>query len=132
VTGDLWSPYPPDGLRHCALLYDDEAGYLDGILGAVRTARAAAEPVMVTVPAQRMTLVRSALPADDGVVLADMSSMGRNPAAIIPATLSTFVSRHPGRVTIVGESLWPGRAPATYPRCVEHEAISTSPSPGTS
>ncbi|MEH0936976.1 anti-sigma factor RsbA family regulatory protein [Micromonospora psammae] len=114
----------PDGLRHDALFYDDDRGYLDAITGFVAQGRAAGEPVLVAVPADRLARVGPTLGAADGVTLADMSALGRNPAAIIPAVLRDFVHRHSGRRSwIVGESLWPGRPAATYRHCAEHEAM---------
>lgn len=112
------------GLRHDALLYADDHDYLDAITAFVAAGRAADEPVLVAVPAYRLGQVGTALGAFAGVTLADMSAMGRNPAAIIPTALRDFVHRFPGRrLRIVGESLWPGRRPAAYRHCVEHEAM---------
>ncbi|MGK5442380.1 anti-sigma factor RsbA family regulatory protein [Micromonospora sp. URMC 105] len=112
------------GLRHDALLYAGDEDYLDAIRAFVAAGRAADEPVLVAVPAHRLTQVGAVLGASAGVTLADMSTMGRNPAAIIPTALREFVHRFPGRrLRIVGESLWPGRRPAAYRHCVEHEAM---------
>lgn len=112
------------GLRHDALLYTDDQDYLDAIRAFVAAGRAADEPVLVAVPAHRLSQVGAVLDAPAGVTLADMSAMGRNPAAIIPNALREFVHRFPGRrLRIVGESLWPGRRPAAYRHCVEHEAM---------
>lgn len=125
VTGDGGSSYPPDGLRHDALLYADDRDYLDGIRAFVTDGRAAGEPVLVAVPTHRLAPVRDALAGlDDEVEFADLAVLGRNPAAIIPTTLHRFVRRFPGRrLRIIGESLWPERPSATYPHCVEHEAV---------
>ncbi|MCI4065332.1 MEDS domain-containing protein [Micromonospora sp. R77] len=124
VTGDgRSSSYPPDGLRHDALLYDDDRDYLDAIRAFVADGRARGEPVLVAVPTHRLAPVRSALAALDGVEFADLAVLGRNPAAIVPTALHRFVRRFPGRrLRIIGESLWPERPPATHRHCVEHEA----------
>ncbi|MGC1209734.1 MAG: sensor histidine kinase [Micromonospora sp.] len=124
MTGDDRSPFPPEGLRHDALLYDHDREYLDGVRDFVAAGRAAGEPVLVAVPTDRLPLVRPILDAFDGVEFADMAVIGRNPAAIIPATLRDFIDRFSGRrLRIVGESLWPGRRAAAYRHCVEHEAM---------
>lgn len=124
MTGDDRSPFPPEGLRHDAMLYDHDRDYLDGIRDFVAAGRAADEPVLVAVPSHRLPLVRPVLDGLGGVELADMAVIGRNPAAIIPATLRDFVDRFPGRrLRIVGEALWPGRPSAAYRHCLEHEAM---------
>ncbi|MEU1688821.1 anti-sigma factor RsbA family regulatory protein [Micromonospora sp. NPDC005707] len=123
-TGVDRSPFPEDGLRHDALFYADDRDYRAAVGGFVEAGRAAGEPVLVAVPTHRLSLVRPLLDLLDGVELADMAVIGRNPAAIIPTTLRSFVHRFPGRrVRVVGEPLWPGRRAAAYRHCVEHEAI---------
>lgn len=123
MTGDDRS-VPPPGLRHDALLYAHDRDYLDAVGAFVAAGRAAGEPVLVTVPTHRLPLVRPLLDPLDGVELADMAVVGRNPAAIIPSTLRDFVRRFSGRrVRLIGESLWPGRRTAVYPHCVAHEAM---------
>ncbi|MET8909618.1 sensor histidine kinase [Micromonospora sp. NPDC004551] len=118
------SPFPADGLRHDALLYADDRDYRAAVGEFVEAGLAAGEPVLVAVPTARLRLVGPLLDSLDGVELADMAVIGRNPAAIIATTLRGFVHRFPGRrVRVVGESLWPGRRPAAYRHCVEHEAI---------
>ncbi|WP_192579950.1 MEDS domain-containing protein, partial [Micromonospora sp. AMSO31t] len=123
-TGVDRSPFPEGGLRHDALFYADDRDYRAAVGEVVEAGRAAGEPVLVAVPTDRLSLVRPLLDPLDGVDLADMSVIGRNPAAIIATTLRDFVDRFPGRrVRIVGESLWPGRRPAAHRHCVEHEAM---------
>ncbi|NES30940.1 anti-sigma factor RsbA family regulatory protein [Micromonospora terminaliae] len=118
------SPFPEGGLRHDALFYADDRDYRAAVEEFVEAGRAAGEPVLVAVPTDRLHLVQPLLAPLDGVELADMAVIGRNPAAIIATTLRGFVHRFPGRrVRVVGESLWPGRRPAAYRHCVEHEAI---------
>ncbi|MGY0003182.1 anti-sigma factor RsbA family regulatory protein [Micromonospora sp. I033] len=124
MTGLDRSPFPDGGLRHDALLYAHDQDYLAAIGDFVEAGRAAGEPVLVAVPTHRLPLVRPLLDPLDGVELADMAVIGRNPATIIAATLRDLVHRFPGRrVRVVGESLWPGRRPAAYRHCVEHEVL---------
>ncbi|SBT37925.1 sensor histidine kinase [Micromonospora auratinigra] len=124
MTGAAGPPVPSSGLHHDALLYDHDLGYRDAIRDFVAAGRAAGEPVLVAVPGHRLALVRPLLDPLDEVECADMAVIGRNPATIIPAVLDGFARRFPGRpLRFVGESLWPGRRPAAYRHCVEHEAM---------
>ncbi|MET8834870.1 anti-sigma factor RsbA family regulatory protein [Micromonospora sp. NPDC004540] len=124
TTGGDRSTFPDAGLRHDALLYADDRDYRAAVAQFVEAGLAAGEPVLVAVPTDRLSLVRPLLDPLDGVELADMAVIGRNPGAIIATTLRSFVHRFPGRrVRVVGEPLWPGRRPAAYRHCVEHEAI---------
>ncbi|GGM94748.1 anti-sigma factor RsbA family regulatory protein [Streptomyces fuscichromogenes] len=116
----------PGPFRHPALFYRDEGEYLAGTVPFVRDALAAGDPVAVAVPAENLRLVRAALGADAGAVrFLDMREAGRNPGRIIPGVLHDFADAQPPgrRVRIVGEPVWPGRTPAEYPACVQHEAL---------
>lgn len=110
---------------HDALFYRDETEYLAGTLPVLRDSLAAGVPALVAVPAAQGTWVRQALGADaDRVTFLDMTIDGRNPNRIIPAVLQAFIEEHPGQpVAMIGEPVWPGRSPAEYPACVQHEAM---------
>jgi anti-sigma regulatory factor (Ser/Thr protein kinase) len=110
---------------HDALFYRDEADYLAGTVPLLRDSLAAGVPALVAIPAVRCGWVRDALRADaDRVRFIDMTIDGRNPNRIIPAVLQAFIDEHPGQaVAIVAEPVWPGRSPAEYPACVQHEAM---------
>jgi anti-sigma regulatory factor (Ser/Thr protein kinase) len=113
------------GLVHEAMLYRDDAEFLSGVVGQIRTALAADQPVMVELPGARGDLVRDALGADaDRVRFGDMTDHGRNPGRIIPGVMHDFIAGHLGRrVTIVAESTWASRSAPEYAACVEHEAL---------
>ncbi|MER5787173.1 anti-sigma factor RsbA family regulatory protein [Streptomyces sp. NPDC001980] len=116
----------PGPFAHPALFYRDEGEYLAGTVPFVRAALAAGDPVAVAVPGENLRLVRDALGADAGPVrFLDMREAGRNPGRIIPGVLHAFAdAQRPGRrVRIIGEPVWPGRTPAEYPACVQHEAL---------
>ncbi|MFI2640006.1 anti-sigma factor RsbA family regulatory protein [Streptomyces sp. NPDC018610] len=111
---------------HPALFYRDEEEYLAGTVPFVRAALAAGEPVAVAVPGENLRLIEAELGPDAGAVrLLDMREAGRNPGRIIPGVLRAFADAQPAgrRVRIVGEPVWPGRTPAEYPACVQHEAL---------
>ncbi|MGW3205237.1 anti-sigma factor RsbA family regulatory protein [Streptomyces sp. NPDC001135] len=120
---------PVDALQpfvHPALFYGDTEEYLAGTVPFVRDALAAGAPVAVAVPGDNLRLVRDALGADGAAVrFLDMREAGRNPGRIIPGVLRAFADAHPSgrRVHIIGEPVWPGRSPAEYPACVQHEAL---------
>ncbi len=110
---------------HPALLYRDDAEYLDGTVPFIRAGLAAGEPVAVAVPGRNLELLRTALGSDsDRVVMRDMTVAGRNPGRILPTVLLAFAGAHPGqRVRIIGEPIWAGRSPVEYPACAQHEAL---------
>ncbi|TDC09956.1 sensor histidine kinase [Nonomuraea longispora] len=110
---------------HPALLYRGEPEYVAATTAFVREGLAAGEPVAVAVPARNLALIEAALGPDARAVrLLDMGVAGRNPGRIIPAVLRDFADRHPdGHVRIIGEPVWPGRTPAEYPACAQHEAL---------
>jgi anti-sigma regulatory factor (Ser/Thr protein kinase) len=113
------------GFVHEALLYRDDAEYLSGVVGKIRAALAADQPVLVELPGGRAGLVRGALGSDaERVRFGDMTSHGRNPGSIIPGVMHDFVVGHSGRrVAIVAASTWATRTAPEYGACVEHEAL---------
>ncbi|MEV7226045.1 sensor histidine kinase [Polymorphospora sp. NPDC051019] len=115
---------PPRGSQwHEALFYTGDDDYLETTVPFVEAGLAAGEPVLIAVPAPGLHLLRR-FDGVEGVRLVDMVEAGRNPARIIPGVLHAFTASHPGRpVRVVGEPIWPGRAAADYPRCVQHEAL---------
>ncbi|NRQ36800.1 sensor histidine kinase [Nonomuraea sp. NN258] len=110
---------------HPALFYRGDREYVAATTAFVRDGLAAGEPVAVAVPARNLALIEDALGAESCLVtLLDMGEAGRNPGRIIPAVLRDFADRHPGvHVRIIGEPIWPGRSPAEYPACAQHEAL---------
>ena len=82
------------------------------------------EQVMVAVPGDRLRRVRHALGNDaDAVVLADMESVGANPARII-AAWAEFLHASGGRPSRgMGEPLWAGRRDAEVQECQLHESL---------
>jgi anti-sigma regulatory factor (Ser/Thr protein kinase) len=85
----------------------------------------AGEAVAVAVPGVKLALIRKELGRRAShVYMLDMTSVGRNPAWILPGVLLAFSQAHAGkRVRIVGEPVWPARSPAEYAGCIQHEAL---------
>ncbi|MBT2388304.1 MEDS domain-containing protein [Streptomyces sp. ISL-1] len=110
---------------HPALFYQNSQEYLAGTVPFIQKGLAAGEPVAVAVPGSNLELLRAELgKSAEAVQLIDMKAAGRNPGRIIPKVLLAFADAHPTRrVQIIGEPIWPGRTPAEYPACVQHEAL---------
>jgi anti-sigma regulatory factor (Ser/Thr protein kinase) len=112
------------GFHHLALFYRSSQEYLAALLAFVRASLAMAEPVFVAVPAPAGDLLRGSLgQAAEQVAFADMATLGRNPARIIPA-VSAFVDAHRDRrVRYVGEPAWPARSADELRETARHEAL---------
>jgi anti-sigma regulatory factor (Ser/Thr protein kinase) len=108
---------------HEALFYGGADGFLEGTVPFVREGLAADEPVLVAVPTDKVELLHGALNGESaGVLFADMTELGRNPARIIPAWRD-FVDERPGPVRGIGEPIWAGRSPAELTECQRHESL---------
>lgn len=115
------------GFVHSALLYHSQREYLDFVVRFVIEGLAMGEPVLVAVPGDTMALVHDELcageRAPDGLHLADITAVARNPSRFMTMA-GSFVEEHPGRrVRIVSEVLWPGRTAHERLACVQHEAL---------
>jgi anti-sigma regulatory factor (Ser/Thr protein kinase) len=130
MTIGVSEPYgasvPAEPFRHEALLYEGEDGFVVGCSEFVEAGRERGEPTLVVAGARKLDLLREALGSDaGGVLFADMASVGRNPARIIPAW-QAFVDEHaaPGvRLRGIGEPISPERAPDELAECERHEAL---------
>lgn len=109
---------------HEALLYRDEAAYVQAITTFAVDGVANGEPVALALPADKLATVSRAL-GDTAreVELVNMSAAGRNPGAILSGVLRAFADSHRGRVRVVGEPIWPERSAVEYVAAVEHEAL---------
>lgn len=109
---------------HTALFHQDLDGYLAGVGGFVRSALAAGEPVLVSVPGTRLDLLRESLgERGSEITWTDMTELGRNPGRVLGA-LHDFAERHAGRpARMVAEPVWPGRSPAELREAARHEAL---------
>ncbi|MBV9952309.1 MAG: MEDS domain-containing protein [Acidimicrobiia bacterium] len=115
-----------DPFRHEVLLYADETEYLAGTVPFVEAGLSAGEPVLVIVPQERLELLRTALPTTHPLLqMADMRTLGQNPARLIPAW--TDFARPllaEGRSTRgVGEPAWSARSADELAECAWHETL---------
>jgi len=111
------------GFRHEALIYRDRDEYLAGTVPFLRAGVEAGEPALVAVSRQNTALLEAELGDAGAVRFADMESLGRNPARIIPF-MQDFLDEHGGvPARAVSEPLWPGRAPAEVEECQRHDSL---------
>jgi anti-sigma regulatory factor (Ser/Thr protein kinase) len=112
--------------RHEAMFYSGDDAFLAGTVPFLTEAIAAEQPALVVVSEAHIDLLRSAIVrSGDYVFFADMSTVGRNPARIIPAWRK-FLDTHASdgrRVRGIGEPVWPARTPAEVVECHRHEAL---------
>lgn len=110
---------------HVAAFYTDDREYLDMVEPYVRDGLDQGDVVSVTVPPDKLGMLRDAL-SDvlASVTLSDMADIGRNPARGF-AVLGQLHEQHPGRrIRVVAEPIWPGgRSADHYPACVQNEAL---------
>src|SRR4051794_12105654 len=114
------------GIRHEALFYSGDDGFLAGTLPFIGEAVVRGKPIMVAVDAEKIELLNTKLNgAADRVAFADMRELGRNPALIISAW-QDFVAEHGGGdrpLRGIGEPVWPERTSAELAECERHEAL---------
>jgi anti-sigma regulatory factor (Ser/Thr protein kinase) len=112
------------GFRHEALIYRDAGEFLAATVPFLQIALEAGEPALVAVRSDNAALLKGELGAPAGAIrFADMETLGRNPARIIPFWRD-FVDEHGGGpVRGIGEPVWPGRGPAEIDECQRHESL---------
>lgn len=111
-------------LRHLALHYNGQPDYAAALLGFVRDSLARDEGLLIAVPGANAELLRAELgPESSRVTWMDMTSLGRNPARIIPAILAFVAQRQSRKITCVSEPVWPGRSAGERQETARHEAL---------
>lgn len=117
-------PEADGAFRHWALLYRGYQEYLAAVTEFVRVALGREEPVLAAVPGERIGQLERALgPVAPRVSFADITVLGRNPAAIIPA-IRAFADQHQGRrFSCLAEPAWPGRTDPEMVEAAKHEAL---------
>lgn len=125
LTATGTSSNEADPFDHLALLYADDAEFVERMAVFVGSRLAALEPVLVALPLNHLELVQERMAhAADEVRWVDMTDAGRNPGRILPGVLSAFADEHDGRrVSLVGECIWQGRSRDEYAAAVQHEAL---------
>jgi anti-sigma regulatory factor (Ser/Thr protein kinase) len=110
--------------RHEALIYEDADEFLAGTVPFLHAGLEAGEPALVAVGEVPRALLEEELGGEAAQVrFADMETLGRNPARIIPFWRQ-FVEEcggRPGRG--IGEPVWPGRDHPEIDECQRHEAL---------
>jgi anti-sigma regulatory factor (Ser/Thr protein kinase) len=114
----------PTGFQHDAFVYIDDEEFVRFAGPFLRDGLAAGEVVLAAVPEQRIALLRADLGARaDAISFVDISTVGRNPARIIPLW-ADLLSRNPGRaVRGLGEPAYPGRTDTELTEAKLHEAL---------
>jgi anti-sigma regulatory factor (Ser/Thr protein kinase) len=109
---------------HVAGFWSTSREYAEAVGGFIKSGLDDGSAVMVAVPQRRAVLLRDYLDNyADRVTFADMSTLGGNPARIIPA-IQAFCDAHRGRqARYVGEPLWPSRTAAEVAEAMGHEAL---------
>ncbi len=112
--------------RHKALIYRGGQGFIDGSLSFIREGLETDEPTVVMVAPAKIDMLRQALNGDgDGVLFADMTEVGANPARIIPAWRQ-FVAEHADRgasLRGIGEPVSAGLSAAELVENQRHESL---------
>jgi anti-sigma regulatory factor (Ser/Thr protein kinase) len=111
--------------RHEALFYaGGDDGFLEGTLALVEAAVENDAAVLVAVGPARSAALKEALGERAGQVwFADMHSLGRNPARIIPVWGEFLTEHGDGQPLGIDEPVWPGRSDAELSECVRHESL---------
>jgi anti-sigma regulatory factor (Ser/Thr protein kinase) len=120
------APVTVERFRHEAVLYAGMDGFLEQMVPFLQEGVAAGEPALVVVSGSKIEALRQALGRHaDHIEFAEMSSVGANPARIIPAWRD-FVDAHAGdgrRLRGIGEPIYPERSATELVECVRHEAL---------
>ena len=112
-----------EGLVHAALLYRSSAQLRSAVEGYLEDARAAGEPVLAILPSAQLDVLDDLLGhGPQAVSHRDMTEVGRNPGCLL-GELEEWMAAHSGRVRVVSEPIWPGRAAAEITECMRHEAL---------
>jgi anti-sigma regulatory factor (Ser/Thr protein kinase) len=108
--------------RHSAAFYDGADSFSSCVRSFV--GNDGGGPVLIAAPGPSLALLRDRLGSKGGRLRwTDMTTIGANPARIIPA-IRAFADSHRGRaVRCVIESLWEGRSAEQRRETVRHEAL---------
>lgn len=116
---------PVRHFRHEALFYDGIGQFVDNIVPFIREGLEGQEQVLIVVGPAKIEALQRELGSDAGEVsFADMTSVGRNPARLIPVW-RRFVesSPRPRPSRGVGEPIYPDRSPAELLEAQAHETL---------
>jgi anti-sigma regulatory factor (Ser/Thr protein kinase) len=111
--------------RHEVAFYEGLTGLPSALLPFLLEGVANGEPMLVVMLPDRLLVLRDAMGALAGrVEWVDMTTVGANPACIIPAWCA-FLDRHAGEGPVrgIGEPIWDGRRGAEMAEAELHEAL---------
>jgi anti-sigma regulatory factor (Ser/Thr protein kinase) len=110
-------------MSHLALVYRDPGEYARIVSGFLLDGMAAGARCIAMVPADRHADLRAAMiSSGEDLAFADMTSLGANPARIIPA-IEGFAAGGTRPLRVVMEPIWPGRTLAEIREATKHEAL---------
>lgn len=123
----VWATAAGGGFCHQTLHYRGTDALVGSVVAFARSGAARGEPTLVMMGAAKLASIAEALAdesASGSVELADMDTVGANPARIIPAWRA-FVDRQPTGTALrgVGEPIDRRRAGAALDECAEHERL---------
>jgi anti-sigma regulatory factor (Ser/Thr protein kinase) len=114
----------PAAYRHEALFYDGPDAFFDRTQAFIDEGLAADEPILVVVEAEKVGHLRERYGDAEQVIFADMETVGKNPARIIPVWRAFLDGHRPGRpVRGIGEPMGPPRDEEASVECERHEAL---------
>jgi anti-sigma regulatory factor (Ser/Thr protein kinase) len=114
----------PDGFSHDAFVYSDDDEFVQQAAPFLHDGLARNEALLAALPPARIAKLRSALgSAADQVTFLDITTVGRNPARIIPLWRD-LLDQYAGRpVRGIGEPAYPGRTEVELSEAGLHEAL---------
>ena len=118
--------HPDQPFVHEAFLYASPEEFVRGTTQFIRDGLEAGEPVLVVLGAEKIEQLRAELGDEaDGVIFADMTEVGANPARII-AAWQEFAEEHDAGgqpIRGIGEPIWAGRSKPELSECHRHESL---------
>jgi anti-sigma regulatory factor (Ser/Thr protein kinase) len=114
----------PDGFSHDAFVYRDDDEFVQQAAPFLCDGLTGNEALLAALPPARIAKLRSALGSTaDQVTFFDVTTVGRNPARIIPLWRE-LLDRYAGRpVRGIGEPAYPGRTAVELDEAGLHEAL---------
>jgi anti-sigma regulatory factor (Ser/Thr protein kinase) len=112
------------GFQHDAFVYIDDEEFVRQTAPFVRDGLRAGEVVLAALPQSQIELLRDDLGTEaDEVTFVDITTVGRNPARIIPLWRDLLVKHPDSAVRGIGEPAYVGRNEAEFEEAKLHEAL---------
>ncbi|WP_405060705.1 sensor histidine kinase [Kribbella sp. NBC_01505] len=114
----------PTGFQHEAFVYFDDEEFVRQSGPFVHDGLATDAAIVAVLPPDRIALLRGALgPAAAQVRFIDITTVGRNPARLIPFWRDVVEQAGDRPVYGLSESVYPGRTQAEYDEALLHEGL---------